>query len=187
MLCHPDVTAHPAGDAANSRVARLKSVAVRPLSQSLDTMNAKIRRSSRAAATGCAALLLPFLAAADSQLTGGTRRGALAASAPLDFKIIIPRVLSMDLETGGPGEWRGSAEGRAAQAVAIYANSHNATLGATSPSSDQARGNIILSSAARKVISQQVLCAAGSAGPSPSREGGPRPLGGWTICTVSMP
>lgn len=74
---------------------------------------------------------------------------------------------------------------RGAQTVAIYTNSHNATLAATLAVSDQVRGNIILSSAARKVIAQNVYCAPGTAAahaPAPSR-----PLDDTVVCTVSMP
>ena len=75
---------------------------------------------------------------------------------------------------------------RGAQTVAIYTNSHNATLAASLPVSDQARGNIILSSAARKVIAQNVYCAPGAAAyarvptKSPSTH---EPV----VCTASMP
>ncbi len=113
-------------------------------------------RTPRAALASCAALLLPFLAAADSQVESGSARAALKATAHLDFKIVIPPVLSMDMAD--------SLEVvRGAQTVAIYTNSHNATLAATLAVSDQARGNIILSSAARKIIAQNVYCAPGAA------------------------
>ena len=166
MLCHPP-GAHIPADAAQ----------VHPVAAAIFTVNAigrKHLRASRAAIASCAALLLPFLAAADSQVDSSSGRGALKASAHLDFKIIIPRVLSMDMADGLEGP-------RGAQTVAIFTNSHNATLAAAIPASDLARGNIILSSAARKVISQSVDCALGAPA---SRARMPDAL---VICTASMP
>jgi hypothetical protein len=126
------------------------------------------------ALAGCAAVLLPLLASADSQLAGTFGRGALKATAHLDFKIVIPSVLSMDM----PG---GIEEPRGARTVAIYTNNHNATLAATDPASELARGTIILSSAARKVISQNVGCATGR---TPVRA---RIADAGLTCTASMP
>jgi len=129
--------------------------------------------------------LLPFLAAADSQVESGSARAALKATAHLDFKIVIPRVLSMDLADS-------LEDVRGAQTVAIYTNSHNATLAASLAVSDQARGNIILSSAARKVIAQSVYCAPGTAayarGTATARApAGSRPPSDTVVCTASMP
>lgn len=101
----------------------------------------------------------------------------LKATAHLDFKIVIPRVLSMNM-----AESLDSVRG--AQTVAIYTNSHNATLAATLPVSDRARGNIILSSAARKVIAQNVYCAPGSYAKGAA---GSRPQDDGVVCTASMP
>ena len=145
-------------------------------------MNAIARkrlRTPRAALASCAALLLPFLAAADSQVESGSARAALKATAHLDFKIVIPPVLSMDMADT-------LEVVRGAQTVAIYTNSHNATLAATLAVSDQARGNIILSSAARKVIAQTVYCAPGAAVRAGGAEGSRR-QGDGVICTASMP
>jgi hypothetical protein len=140
----------------------------------VNATDTKRRRASRAALASCAALLLPFFAAADSQVEGSSGRGALRATAHLDFKIVIPRVLSMDMADGLEAP-------RGAQTVSIFTNSHNATLAATAPASDFARGNVILSSAARKVISQSVDCAPGA---PPSRA---RMADGLLICTASQP
>ncbi len=112
-------------------------------------------------------------------MESGSARAALKATAHLDFKIVIPPVLSMDMAD--------SLEVvRGAQTVAIYTNSHNATLAATLAVSDQARGNIILSSAARKVIAQTVYCAPGAAARAGGAEGSRRQDDG-VICTASMP
>jgi hypothetical protein len=128
-----------------------------------------------------AALLLPFLAAADSRVEGGAVRTTLEATAHLDFKIVIPRVLSMDMADG-------FEEVRGVQTVAIYTNSHNATLAATVPASEQARGNIILSSAARKVIAQNASCAPGSpASTGTPANAGSRRRDDRVVCTASMP
>lgn len=143
----------------------------------MNTITRKRLRFPRAALASCASLLLPFLAAADSQLEGPSPHAALKATAHLDFKIVIPRVLSMDVADS-------LEDVRGAQTVAIYTNSHNATLAATLPVSDEARGNIILSSAARKVIAQNVYCAPGT---SARAAAGSRPLDDGVVCTASMP
>jgi hypothetical protein len=135
-------------------------------------------RTPRAVLASCAALLLPFLAAADSRVEGSSAHAALKTTAHLDFKIVIPRVLSMDVADS-------LEDVRGTQTVAIYTNSHNATLAATLPASDQARGNIILSSAARKVIAQNVYCTPGTeAARTPA---GVRPPHDTVVCTASMP
>ena len=145
----------------------------------MNAITRKRLRTLRAALASWAALLLPFLAAADSQVEGSSARPALEATAHLDFKIIIPRVLSMDMADS-------LEDVRGAQTVAIYTNSHNATLAATLAVSDQARGNIILSSAARKVIAQNVYCAPGTAAYARGAAGSPPTLE-TVVCTASMP
>lgn len=77
----------------------------------------------------CAALLLPFLASADSQLNTRAVNGAVLATAHLDFKIIIPKVLSLEmgtlrLESGIGGQPCGRHS-------AIMSNNRNVTLSAT--------------------------------------------------------
>jgi hypothetical protein len=146
----------------------------------LSALTSKGRRPSRAALASCAALFLPFLAAADSRVQGTAARATLEATAHLDFKIIIPRVLSMDM-ADGPDEVRG------AQTVAIYTNSHNATLAATIPASDRARGNIILNSAARKIIAQNAVCAPGTPAAGTWVSPAARRQNDRVVCTASMP
>jgi hypothetical protein len=48
-----------------------------------------------------AALLLPLTAATESQLRSGTQSASLSATAQLNFKIIIPKVLSLEVAQEG--------------------------------------------------------------------------------------
>jgi hypothetical protein len=122
-----------------------------------------------------AALLLPILAAGDSQLQMRTARG-LTATAHVNFRIVIPTVLSLDTGSG----YDRAAGGRT---VAIFSNSHNVALAATvrpldaKPpiAGDDAHANVILNAAARKGIAQDAMCAPPDAN---ARS---------VICTVSMP
>jgi hypothetical protein len=118
-----------------------------------------------------AALLLPLMAAAESHMRTEAARAASAATAHVNFKIVIPTVLYLHV---------GNASDRAlgAGTVAVMSNSRNVTLNATlrTPESDvHARGNVILSASARKVIAQDALCTVGD---SHARR---------VVCTVSMP
>jgi hypothetical protein len=124
-------------------------------------------------------MLLPFLAAADSQLQLGAG-DSLRATARVRFKIIIPTVLSLDAP-------RDAAS--APRDVSIFSNNHTVTLAATFGSSEAARGTVLLSSAARKVIAQKVACTPGSsrtAGPASIPPGTPATAGEVT-CTACMP
>jgi len=108
-----------------------------------------------------AALLLPLMALAESHFEAGTG-AALVATAHLNFKIVIPPVLYLQVGDHDP--------------VAIMSNGRTVALTATAraPSANPAHGNVILSAAARKVIEQQAVCAA-SASASP------------VLCTASLP
>jgi hypothetical protein len=108
-----------------------------------------------------AALLLPLTAVAESHLQAGTG-AALVATAQVNFKIVIPKVLSMQVGDSGP--------------VAIMSNGRNVALTATvrTPSANPAHGNFILSAAARKILTQDALCAAS-------------PSAGPVLCTASLP
>jgi hypothetical protein len=121
-----------------------------------------------------AAILLPLLAAADSSVQSGSGNKGLSASAHLDFKIIIPRVLSLNVDEQ-------SARVTGAQSVSIYSNSRTVTLAASLASNESARGNLILNSAARKVIEREAACALGAS--STTLAGAPA----RALCTVSMP
>jgi hypothetical protein len=48
-----------------------------------------------------AALLLPLTAATESQLRSGTQSASLSATAQLNFKIIIPKVLALEVAQEG--------------------------------------------------------------------------------------
>jgi hypothetical protein len=135
---------------------------------------APIGRAAARAALASGVLLLPWLAAADSQIEGAVGRAKLRATAHVDFRIVIPRVLALDVDgTAAPVS---SAAGPA-QTVAIYGNSRTIALGATVRASDESRGGLVLSSAARKAIARAAVCA-----PSPSSG-----AGAGIVCTASMP
>jgi hypothetical protein len=153
--------------------AQLKSAPSQPLFETLNTPHKCAMHAARAVLVSAAAVLLPFLAAADSEVVARAPGTALRAAAHVDFKIIIPRVLSMELASGDdpvPG----------AHSVAIFSNSHNATLAATVRRADDdqtsPRGTVILSAAARRVIAQNADCTHGVTGPA-----------GRVVCTISMP
>jgi len=132
-----------------------------------------------------AALLLPSTALPESRVATGAPNAALSAAAHLNFKIIIPKVLSLRV---------GNANDRAlgAETVAVMSNSHNATLNAAlrkRGSNAPADGNLILSGAARKGIAQDAQCTLGPGGAAAARNesrgsnAGARPV----VCTLSMP
>jgi hypothetical protein len=120
-------------------------------------------------------LLLPLWAAAESHLQAGNVGGKLSATAHVDFRIVIPQVLSMGL-TGG------DTPGSGAQKVAIFSNSRNVTLTASSGSTPAAANNMMLRAAARKVIAREAACRLPA---DASRSASPETNG--MICTVSMP
>jgi hypothetical protein len=132
---------------------------------------------------GTAALLLPLSAAPESHIQAQTTNAATgtASSAPahVNFKIIIPRVLSLrvaDAETA-------AVDTAAVNMVAVMSNNHNVALTATttrSPAGSVA-GNVILSAAARKTIAQDAACT------GPTGAGGMAVPTGRIICTASMP
>jgi hypothetical protein len=110
---------------------------------------------------GGVAFLLPLMVAAESHLQAGSG-AAVVATAHVNFKIVIPQVLYLHVGDTGP--------------VAIMSNGRSVAMTATArtPSATPAQGNAILSAAARKVISQDAVCAA-SAGAGP------------VVCTASLP
>lgn len=137
------------------------------------------------------ALLLPVTIAAESRIQTGAAKAALSASAHVNFKIVIPKVLYMNV---------GSGTDRAvgAETVAIMSNGHNVTLNASvrlHDSEGPAHGSTILSAAARKVIEQDAQCTAVPAAAVPSRSRATRTAGAdlsnsgdrQVICTASMP
>jgi hypothetical protein len=121
-----------------------------------------------------AALLLPLTAATESQIRTGGPSASLSATAQLNFKIIIPKVLY--LQVGREGD---RIEGP--QTVGIMSNSHNIALNASlrTPLADGfARGNVILSAGARKAIAQEAIC---------TLDGQAALAGSRLVCTASMP
>jgi hypothetical protein len=73
-----------------------------------------------------AALLLPSTAAPESRIGSGAPNAALSATALVNFKIIIPRVLYLRV-----GDANDRAQGL--RNVAVKSNSHNATDAQCSP------------------------------------------------------
>jgi hypothetical protein len=147
----------------------LKSGPRVPLAWYLKTRHKPGLQRARAVGFCAAALLVPFLSAADSYVETRAKGAALRATAHVDFKIIIPRILALDLASGDdriPGTHK----------VGILSNSRSVTLAATVSASDEARGHVILNAAARKIILQDAACTTGLTRlPNP------------VVCTVSMP
>jgi hypothetical protein len=135
---------------------------------------------------GSAALLVPMMAVPESRIqTEGTGTG-LQATAHLNFKIVIPKVLY--LHVAGVND-------RDAQTVAIMSNSRNVWLTATlrtpqdadaptrsAANSATAHGNVMLSAAARKIIAQNTACTS-----SEPRAGRAAQDATQLVCTASMP
>jgi hypothetical protein len=126
----------------------------------------------------CAAMVLPFLAAADSHIQTAASSAALRATAHVEFKIIIPKVLYLQVGDSGP--------------VAIMSNGRNVSLTATvrAPAANPAHGNVILSAAARKVIAQDAECTPGDLHPAAAAVGvhsGVAIDASRVVCTASMP
>jgi hypothetical protein len=120
-------------------------------------------------------LLLPLWAAAESHLQAAPQNGKLSATAHVDFRIVIPKVLSVGMAGG-------DTQSSGAQRVAIFSNSRNVTLAASATSTSAARNNVILRAAAGKVIAREAACqlpADASRGVTPKTNG--------IVCTVSMP
>ena len=121
-----------------------------------------------------AALLLPLTAATDSRVQTAAPGTPVSATAQVNFKIIVPTVLSLQVDGG-------SLRSLGVETVSIMSNGRNVTLNATSPgSNERSRGNVILSAAARKSIAQSAQCRLGE-GQAAHSAGGPM------VCTVSMP
>jgi hypothetical protein len=134
------------------------------------------------------ALLLPMTAVPESHIQAAAVNDAVRASAHVDFKIIIPRTLSLDVGIE-------SHRGQGARMVAITSNNRTVTLGVTVHTSDvdasgtQARRNVILSAAARKIIAQDAACTSGDAHAAAAAKT-PRSVTvntGRVVCTVSTP
>jgi hypothetical protein len=130
-----------------------------------------------------AMLLLPSMAAADSRVQGGAPNAPISATAHVNFKIVIPKVLYVQLGTGND-----RAVG--AETVAIMTNSHNVTLNAMERTPNAlTRGNVILSAPRRMIIAQDAPCTLGlsRAAASPESRGAGNFALRRVFCTVSMP
>ena len=120
-----------------------------------------------------ASLLLPLTAASESRVQTAAPTARVSAAASVNFKIVIPRVLSLQMSDAGLS--------LDAQTVTIMSNGHNVSLNATertANSSSPTRGNVILSSAARKGIAQIAQCRL---------DNGLAAAGRVAMCTVSTP
>ena len=122
-----------------------------------------------------ASLLLPLWAVAESHIQAESGGGKLSATAHVDFRIVIPKVLSLGIAGGETGDL-------SAPRVAIYSNSRNVTLTASSDSVPIARNAVILSAAARRVIARDAACRL----PADARGGVGSKTSGM-VCTVAMP
>lgn len=131
-------------------------------------------------------LLPPTIVEAESRIQTGAANATLSATAHVNFKIVIPKVLYLHVDGGTDG-----AVG--SQTVAVMSNGRNVALNATIRTPDSnvpVRGNLILSAAARKIIAQDAQCipllTPGAAPPAGFR--GPGNISTrQAICTVSMP
>jgi hypothetical protein len=129
---------------------------------------------------GSAALLVPMMAVPESRIQSEGAGAGLQATAHLNFKIVIPKVLYLNVA---------SAIGRDAQTVAIMSNSRNVWLTA-SVRTPQIQGtdaatpqrNVILSAAARKMIAQDTACTLSEPRANHASAGASQ-----VVCTASMP
>lgn len=137
---------------------------------------------------GAAALLLSLMAAADSQLQTGAATASAGASAHLNFRIIIPKTLSLRVQDA-------SEPGGHSETVSVHSNGHSVALNATVRTHDDEgseHGHLILSAAARKVIDQELPCGRGDAQLAAALAAAATrgPIDGdhaAIVCTVSMP
>jgi hypothetical protein len=103
------------------------------------------------------ALLMPLMAAAESHIDSGAATARLNATAHLNFKIVIPRVLYLQVASGDDRI-------AGAQTAAVMSTGRNVTMNAT-----------VLTAAARRPLAQDVPCSRGDARLGP------------IVCTASMP
>jgi hypothetical protein len=142
------------------------------------------------AVLAAAALLLPGPLSAESSLQSGAKTASVGASAHLDFRIIIPPVLALSIESGNlaPG---------AAPRVSILSNTRHVMLTASAPLTgdlhaaplpSRDRGTLLLGARRGSVISTASACGRGA----------PRTVAGSrasapvvdllpVVCTVTMP
>lgn len=93
------------------------------------------------------ALLLPWVAAAESHIDSGTAAAPIVV-AHLNFKIVIPKVLALQVASGADQHASGLT-------VAVMSTGRDVTLNAT------------VLTAGRRAIAQNALCTSGDAHPGP--------------------
>jgi hypothetical protein len=135
--------------------------------------------------TCAGALLLPLMAVPESHIQSGAAGVPMSATAHLNFKIVIPQVLS--LQTGN-----GDDHGERAQTVAIMSNGRNVTLSASVGAHDDfhAHQSVIVSAPARKIIAQDAQCSPSLAHAAAARDAASSPVNDGAhslVCTVSTP
>jgi hypothetical protein len=121
-----------------------------------------------------ASLLLPLTAASESHVQTAAPTSRVTATASVNFKIVIPKVLSLQINDAD----RLSLD---AQTVTIMSNGHNVSLNATARTAQSvahAGGHLILNSASRKGIAQIAQCRL---------DNGIAAAGRAAMCTVSTP
>lgn len=125
-----------------------------------------------ACATG---LLLPWWAVAESQLQAGAVAGKGSAAAHVNFRIVIPPVLSLGLAGG-------DTQAGAVQKVVIFSNNRAVSLAATAGVLPAAHDSLVLRAAAGRVIAREAACRL----PTDAAPGVAAKTDRM-ICTVSMP
>ena len=122
-----------------------------------------------------AALLLPVAAVPESRVQSEGASAPVQATAHVNFRIVIPKVLYLHVGAGTDPD---------PETVAVMSNNRNVWLTATVRTRDEhsraARGSVILSAAARNIIAQDTVCTAVDLRPAAVRAS-------HLICTVSMP
>jgi hypothetical protein len=93
-------------------------------------------------------LLMPMMAAAESHIESGALTAALNATAHLNFKIVIPKVIYLQVASGAELIAGG-------QTVSVMSTGRDVTLNAT------------VLTAARRSIAQNAPCTRGDAHPGP--------------------
>ncbi|MEP6548301.1 MAG: hypothetical protein ABJD53_12635 [Gammaproteobacteria bacterium] len=115
-----------------------------------------------------ASLLLPLTAVPESHVQTAAPGVVVSATAHVNFKIVIPTVLSLRMGDGNNLALHSDT-------VAIMSNGHNVSLNTTeraAAADTRAHSNLILISAARKGIAQDAHCKLGIRA---------------AVCTVSTP
>jgi len=125
------------------------------------------------------------MAVPESHIQPGAAGVPVSATAHVNFRILIPQVLSLRTESGDHGE--------TAQTVAIMSNGRDVTLSASVGTHDvfHAHTGVIISAPARKIIAQDARCSPGSAHAAAAHDDASSAVNGdvhqQLVCTVSTP